>query len=311
MRLPRLARTSTRVLGLAVGVIVATTTLSACGSSTAGSSGSSSGHKPDIVATTNVWGDIARTIAGNHATVTSLIHDPNQDPHSFESSTRTALLVKKASLIIENGGGYDDFMTKLRTSTNTKAKVVNAVDISGFRAKNGELNEHVWYDFAVVQKVAGRITDALVKADDAHAVTFRANLKAFDANVAKLIARTTQLKKSVSGKTIAITEPVPLYLTDALGLVNRTPAKFSEAIEEGDDMSPAVLAQTLKLFSDKSVDALVYNEQTTGQLTVKVKQAATAADIPVVPVTETVPTGENYLLWMQSNLNHLDAALTR
>ncbi len=110
---------------------------------------------------------------------------------------------------------------------------------------------------------------------------------------------------------MAITEPVPLYMTEASGLVNRTPAEFSEAIEEGDDVSPRILQETLALFSGKKVKALVCNEQTSGPQTEKAEAAAEAAGIPVVPVTETLPKGKDYLGWMTANVDALASALAR
>lgn len=100
-------------------------------------------------------------------------------------------------------------------------------------------------------------------------------------------------------------------MTGASGLVDMTPTEFSEAIEEGDDVSPKVLQETLALFSGKQVEALVYNAQTSGPQTEKSEQAAKAAGIPVVPVTETLPSGKNYLTWMTGNVDALANALAK
>jgi zinc/manganese transport system substrate-binding protein len=55
---------------------------------------------------------------------------------------------------------------------------------------------------------------------------------------------------------------------------------------------------------------LAYNQQTTGPQTEAVLAAAKRNNIPVVPVTETLPTDQTYLLWMQANLRGVSAALT-
>ena len=114
-----------------------------------------------------------------------------------------------------------------------------------------------------------------------------------------------------AGEGVAITEPVPLYLLDAIGLDNRTPEKFSEAIESGNDVSPVVLQETLRLFTDRQVRLLAYNEQTSGAETTRVLAAAKQADIPVVPVTETLPSGKDYLSWMNANLDAVAGALAK
>ena len=126
-----------------------------------------------------------------------------------------------------------------------------------------------------------------------------------------LIAREGELKGTLSGRSIAITEPVPLYMTDALGLTDATPEAFSEAVEEGTDVPATTLQETLALFSGEAVDALIYNEQTEGAQTDAVLDAAKAAGIPAVPVTETLPEGDDYTGWMTANLDAIEGALSQ
>ncbi|MFD7244594.1 metal ABC transporter solute-binding protein, Zn/Mn family [Streptomyces massasporeus] len=287
--------------------------LAGCGSSSDSADGKSTPARVAVVASTNVYGDIARRIGGDRVDVTSVISDPDQDPHSYEADPQNQLALSKAKVVIENGGGYDDFVDHmLKGGHNDSAEVINAVDVSGRTApEDGELNEHVWYDFPTVAKVADRISTALAEADPGDAAVFEKNTAAFKAKLEPLEAREAQIKKAHGGDGVAITEPVPLYMIEASGLVNRTPAEFSEAIEEGDDVSPRVLQESLALFSGKKVKALVYNEQTSGPQTEKAEAAAEAAGIPVVPVTETLPKGKDYLGWMAANLDALASALAR
>jgi zinc/manganese transport system substrate-binding protein len=276
------------------------------------SAGSAADGRVRVVASTNVYGDIASTIAGGAVEVTSLMSDPAQDPHSFEASAQSQLAVSKADILIENGGGYDDFMDTLRSgSKNTKATVLNVVDLSGKKAEGGQLNEHVWYDFPTMQKLTTALTAALTKADPAQKATFAKNAQAFSGQLAALQKRETALEAQYSGEGVAITEPVPLYLLNAIGLVNKTPEKFSAAIEEGSDVSPLVLQQTLALFSGHRVKLLAYNEQTSGPETERVLAAAKQAGVPVVPVTETLPKGKDYVGWMNANLDAVGAALAK
>lgn len=295
------------------------TTLAACSSgggtsSDAGGASDAGGGsgKTALVASTNVWGGIATSVGGDHVEVTSLISSPDADPHEYEASTRNQLALSKAAVVVENGGGYDDFMERMLSSAkNTSATVINAVDVSGFTAAAGaELNEHVWYDFPTVKKVAEQIAAALGKADAAHAQDFTANATALNAKIDELIAQEATLKGADAGKGVAITEPVPLYMLEAIGLVNKTPEAFSEAIEEGNDVPADVLAETTALFSDKAVALLAYNEQTTGPQTEAVLKAAKDNGIPVVGVTETLPEGEDYVGWMTANLTAIGDALS-
>jgi len=265
-----------------------------------------------VVASTNVWGNVAEQVGGDAVEVTSIISSPDQDPHSFEASASNALILTKAQLVIENGGGYDDFMDQLLKAHDSSATVLNAVDISGKTAAKGEeLNEHVWYDLPTVELVADEIATQLSTLAPDEADTFTTNATTFKSKVDEVIAAEGDLKSQYDGDAIGITEPVPLYLTEAAGLVNKTPEEFSEAIEEGDDVSAAVLKETLDLYTDKQVKALVYNEQTSGPITEQVEKAAKDAGIPVVPVTETLPDGLDYVGWMQQNVNALGAALAQ
>lgn len=231
----------------------------------------------------------------------------------MHQSPRNQLALSKAKVVIENGGGYDDFVDRmLKGGKNASPEVINAVRTSGKTAPEGEeLNEHVWYDLPSVAKLADRIAAGLAKADPDHASDFTKNAKAFKAKLKPLEAKERQIKKDHDGEAVAITEPVPLYLTEASGLENKTPEAFSEAIEEGDDVSPKTLQSTLALLSGKKVKALVYNEQTTGPQTKKVEGAAKKAGIPVVPVTETLPEGKGYIAWMTANVDALASALNK
>lgn len=288
-----------------VGVVA----LAGC-SSGAGSAQESDDGTIAVVATTNVWGDIAEQVGGDAVSVTAIVSDPSADPHSYEANAQTQLALSKAQLVIENGGGYDDFVDTMIGALDSEPPVINAVDVSGKTAEGDEeLNEHVWYDFPTVSAVADEIAKQLGEIDPDQASTFEDNAATFTAKVDELTSKVEAVKADHAGAGVALTEPVPLYLIEAAGLVNKTPEEFSEAIEEGTDVSPTVLAQTLALFTDGTVVALVYNEQTTGPETEQVLAAAKEAGVGVVPVTETLPAGEDYVSWMTTNIENLSAAL--
>ncbi|MFB7934118.1 metal ABC transporter solute-binding protein, Zn/Mn family [Streptomyces sp. NPDC056039] len=287
--------------------------LAGCGSSSDSAGGKSTTARVSVVASTDVYGDIAQRVGGDRVDVTSIISDPDQDPHSYEADPQNQLALSKAAVVVENGGGYDDFVDRmLKGGHNDTAQVINAVKVSGKTApKGGELNEHVWYDFPTVAEVADRIAAALTEADPSDAAVFEKHAAAFKAGLTPLEAKEARIKKEHGGAGVAITEPVPLYMTEASGLVDRTPAEFSEAIEEGDDVSPRILRENLALFSGRKVEVLVCNEQTSGPQTEKTEAAAEAAGIPVVPVTETLPKGKGYLGWMTANVDALAGALAK
>jgi zinc/manganese transport system substrate-binding protein len=306
-RSPR-SRTAALSVGLAAGLLLA-----GCGApddrADATSQDDAAGAIP-VVASTDVWGDIAAAVGGDAVRVTSVISEPSQDPHSFEASSSTLLALSRARLVVENGGGYDDFLQQMGDSGGSDAAVVTAVTVAGEPTlRSGEPNEHLWYDLRSVRKVADEIAARLGEIEPSEADGFTARAARFGARVEALQAQEAALRAQVSGKRIAVTEPVPLFLTEACGLVDATPPEFSQAVEEGDDVSPAVLQETLDLVSTGSVDALVSNQQTSGPVTERVTAAAKGAGVPVVPVTETLPEGRSYLSWMRDNLDHLRTAL--
>ncbi|MFG1909497.1 metal ABC transporter solute-binding protein, Zn/Mn family [Kribbella sp. NPDC048928] len=301
----------------AVPVAAALTVLgvSACSSgddaSPTSSSASSGGAKIKVVASTDVWGDLAGSVGGDKVEVTSIITSPDADPHEYEANTRNQLALSNAAIVIENGGGYDDFMDRmLKSAKNTSATVLNAVTISGKKAAAGaELNEHVWYDFPTVAKVVDQLQQAYAKAAPADASTFQRNATDLKQKLDGLTQQEATLKAKYDGQPVAITEPVPLYLLDAAGLQNKTPDEFSEAIEEDTDVPAKVLDETLQLYTKHEVKLLAYNAQTAGPETEKVLNAAKQNGIPVVPVTETLPSGKDYVGWMSANLAAVGAAL--
>ncbi|NEM91791.1 metal ABC transporter solute-binding protein, Zn/Mn family [Galbitalea soli] len=303
---PRL-RARSRVLPATFAAVLLASALAGCSSSAA---------PPDtripVVASTNVYGDIAMAIGGSAVRVDSIIADPSQDPHSYEADARVQLALSRATLVIENGGGYDDFVdTLLRGAANTQATVLNAADISGYdqHPAGGDFNEHLWYDFPTVAKVAARISAELTRIDPSRASSFATRLAAFDAKLATLRAAEAAVAATARGTGVAITEPVPLYMLEAMGLVDRTPEGFSAAIEQGTDVSPALLRQTLALFSGHRVALLAYNAQTSSVETDAVTRAAKAAGIPVIAVYETVPAGVDYLGWMTRMVDQIAKAV--
>jgi zinc/manganese transport system substrate-binding protein len=302
--------------------------LAACGSgSDAAGSGSApssaAGGKVAVVASTDVYGSIASAVGGDRVEVTSLIDSPNADPHEYESTPADAATVSRAALVVVNGGGYDDFASRLVESSGTKATVVDAVRLSGLPGapeaghaegdghEHGQFNEHVWYNLPTVRTVADEIAKDLGAADPANAATYTANARRFGTDLDGLQQKVDAIRAAHAGQRIAVTEPVPLYLTEAAGLQDATPEEFSEAVEEGTDPPAAVLAAMLDVVQGADpVKAVVANGQTEGPSTQKVEDAARAKGLPVVEVSETLPDGvDSYVAWQGAQLDALAGAL--
>ena len=93
--------------------------LAACGSS------GSAGGKLQVVAAENVYGNVASQIGGPHVSVTSILTNPNADPHLFEPTSSSGLAVADAKVVLQNGLGYDAFMTRLEDAAPSKSRSAN------------------------------------------------------------------------------------------------------------------------------------------------------------------------------------------
>ena len=276
--------------------------VAACGSASPPPAG------PSVVASTDVYGAVASAVGGDTAAVTSLIRSADADPHEYEPTPADTLAVSRATVFVANGGGYDDFATKLYDAASNKPVSVVVTALSGFETDAPDFNEHVWYDLPTVKKLADHLATSLGAADQPNANRYLDNAKKFDAQVDGLMAKVAAIKAKHAGVKVAITEPVPGYLLDAAGLVVVTPPEFSEAVEEGTDPPAAVVTANNATFAEAKV--LVENAQTTGPITTQAEQAAAANRVPVVKVTETLPEGvTDYVVWMNGQVDALAAAL--
>ncbi len=272
-----------------------------------GGSAGPNNDKVNVVAAENFWGDIAKQIGGNLVNVTSIITDPSADPHLYESNADNAAAVSTAQVVIANGLGYDDFMTKLLgTRQNDQRQVVTAANVVD---ASSSANPHLWYKLSYVQSVAAAIEAAYEKADDVHADTYRRNLTAFNMSLQPLYATSNEIRSHFSGAAVAYTERVPEYLLKDAGVTIKTPAGFAEAIENGNDPSPGDTTTMQKLISAKMIKVLLYNAQATTPVTELLKTQAQSNAIPVVGVTETLPVGMTFQQWQQSQLDKLLGAL--
>jgi zinc/manganese transport system substrate-binding protein len=242
--------------------------------------------------------------------VTSILSDPNADPHLFEPGTRNALAVSKAHVVIQNGAGYDDFMTKLENAApNSKRTVVTIAEVLGVQGRDA--NPHLWYDVPKLGRIAGAIEVALARADATHTASYRTGLRRFVASLLPLQREVAAIKKKFGGTAVAYTEPVPGYLLDAAGLKNLAPSAFTRAIENGTEPSPQAVAAMDTLMTKHRVRVLLYNNQAVSPITKRVREAAAKAGIPVVGVSETLPAHQTFQQWQVAQVKALRSALAK
>lgn len=293
---------------LAAALIAASLVISACaGVRTPGGSDSSAGGAIPVVAAENFYGDITRQLGGSRVAVTSILSDPNVDPHEYEANVQTGVEVANARLVIENGDGYDTWMDQLLSaSPNPNRTVLVGSDLASRRLVD---NPHVWYGVDNAQAIAQGIAAALEKLDPQGKSIYAANLSTFIASLSPIQQKLDLLKTKYHGTPVGLTETIFLYQTGPIGLAVLTPFEFQKAIAEGNDPPADSVVTANDQISAHQIKVLIYNVQTITPVTTHLQDEAKQAGIPVVAVSETMPAGKTYQAWMLDQLNALQAAL--
>ncbi len=260
-----------------------------------------------VVAAENFYGDIVGQLTGDHVSITNILSDPNVDPHAYETNARDAAAVANARLVIQNGLGYDTFIDRLiAASPNPQRTLIVVANLTGH--KRGD-NVHIWYDPPTMPKVAQAVVNFLIRIDPGSAASYRDWYRVFQASLQPLTRKIAALKTRYAGAPIAVTEPVFYYTAQAIGLNVLTPMAFQKAIEEGVDPPATAVAQMEDQLRKHQVRVLLYNRQTVSPITTRMQQFAKQLGIPVVGVSETLPSRKTYQQWMLGQLDELDAAL--
>ena len=296
-----------RTVLLAAGLASVAALGTACSSSPSTSSASST--KIDAVGAENEYADVISQIGGQYVNVTGIMSNPATDPHTYEASPQVAAKVSGAQLVVQNGIGYDDFMTKIeQNNAGANRKVVNVQNLLGL--PDSTPNPHLWYKPSTMPKVAAAIGADLEALDPVTGLVLQGDLATFDSSLGAWNTAITQLKAKYGGAAVATTEPVADYLLDAAGITNLTPFAFQADMMNGTDPSPQDVATEQALFTGHKVKAFVYNVQVTDSLTQSLRALPSPNGIPIVGVYETMPTpGYDYQKWMQAEVSALSNAI--
>ncbi|WP_186205353.1 metal ABC transporter solute-binding protein, Zn/Mn family [Burkholderia gladioli] len=264
--------------------------------------------KPQVVAAENFYGDVIKQIGGANVSVTSILSNPDQDPHLFEASPKTARALQHANLVVYNGADYDPWMGKLlAASKNATRKTIVVADLVG--KKPGD-NPHLWYDPATMPAAALAISAALGAADPSHKADYDANLAGFLASLKPIDAKVAALRAQYKGVPVTATEPVFGYMSDAIGLEMRN-LRFQLATMNDTEASATDIAAFENDLRKRQVKVLIYNSQAEEPMTKRMLKIAKDASLPTVSVTETQPAGKTFQQWMLAQLDALGAALGR
>lgn len=281
--------------------------LASCGAPAAGGSGTGT---LQVIAGENFWGSVAAQLGGSHVSVTSIVINPNTDPHEYESSATDARAFATAGYVVLNGAGYDDWGQKLLSANpNQSRKVLTVADLLNKKAGD---NPHFWYNPDWVDKVADKITSDYRALDPAHAGYFSQQREAFATALKPYHDAIAHIRATFTGVPVGSTESIFVYMAQALGLNLISPPEFMQAISEGNDPPAQTVAQFQDQISRHQITLLVYNTQTSTAITDNLKQLANRNGIPVVGISETVePATATFQDWQTRQLTSLQAALSR
>ena len=306
MRTRSVARTAALSLAMAAATALLAT---ACSSATAAGNTGGTGSIQAIGAE-NEYANVIQQIGGKYVQVTAIMSNPNTDPHTFEASPAVAREISNASLIVQNGVGYDTWASDIEKAVPASSrKIVDVQQLLGL--PDSTPNPHLWYNPTTMPKVATAIANDLAAIQPAHASYFKANAAKFTQSLSAWTQAIAAFKAAHPGTPVATTEPVADYMLQAAGADNMTPWAFQADIMNGTDPSPQNVAAEKALFTQHKVKVFLYNQQVTDTLTDSFIDLAHANGVPVVGVYETMPTpGYDYQTWMTAEVNALDKAVT-
>lgn len=261
-----------------------------------------------IVAAENFYGDVAHQIGGADVTVTSILSNPDEDPHLFEASPSVARAIAGTKLVIYSGIDYDPWMTKLLGAARSSDRtVIVVVELIG--KKTGD-NPHIWYDPNTMLTLAKVLADDLSAADPAHRSDYQDRLARFQQSMQPIQAKIAALHERLAGTPVTATEPVFGYMFDALGMQVRNQS-FQLSVMNDTEPSASDVARFERDLKTHQVKLLVYNSQASDPIAERMMKLAKASHVPVVGAAETEPPGKTYQQWMTSELDAVDQALPK
>lgn len=266
----------------------------------AGLQGARAASPITIVAAENFYGDVAAQIGGANVKVTSILNNPDQDPHLFEASASVARAISAARIVVYSGIDYDPWMEKLLgAARSSQRKAIVVADLIGKKAGD---NPHVWYDLAAMQAFAKAFADDLEAEDPARKADYQSRLAQFQRSLQPIAAQIKELRARLAGTPVTATEPVFGYMLDALGMVSRN-QKFQLAVMNNTEPSASDVAGFENDLKHHRVRLLIYNSQASDPVAERMLKLAKESDVPVVGATETEPPGKNYQAWMAGELD--------
>ncbi len=273
--------------------------------------GGAMGHRSAVVeavAAEAQYANVVAQIGGPYVHVVAVETNPTTDPHDFETSPSVAEAVAGASLVVQNGLGYDGYMEKIEAAAPTAGRrVLTVSQVLGL--PSGTSNPHLWYRPATMPAVAAAVARSLGDLEPQERSYFSDRLLAFDRSLQPWQEALARLRARYYKTPVAVTEPVADDLLQAAGLIIKTPWALQADVMNGIDPPAQAINVESSLLSGHHVKAFLYNEQVVDPLTSSFLATARRAGVPVVAVYETMPRGFDYQRWMLAETDALARAL--
>ncbi len=259
-----------------------------------------------IIAAENFYGSVAKQIGGDFVKVTSILNQPDQDPHLFNLTPSVAKTLEQGDLIIYNGLGYDPWIQNLLSAGASMQRTI--ICVANLIHKKEGANPHIWYDPKTMSVFALALRDYLVRNDPIHQKMYQMHYQQFTAQQQSLWRLIHQIKLQHNGVSVIATEPVFGYMAHALGFrMQGIPFQFS--MMNGVDPSPKQVQDFQRQLQQHRVKLVFYNSQVSSPLVLQLLQQAKLLGIPIVGVMETQPMQATYYQWMSNQLKRVEQAL--
>lgn len=272
-----------------------------------GADGARAGAAP-IVAAENFYGDVAQQIGGPDVAVTSILSNPDADPHLFEASPSVARSLAGARLVIYNGLGYDPWMSRLLRSIGGGNRAT--IEVAALIGRIPGDNPHIWYAPQTMPALAVEIGAKLGGIEPEHRADFARRAAAFQLSMRPIADEISTMRKQFAGIPVTATEPVFNDMLEALGMQIRN-RRFQLAVMNNTEPGASDIAAFETDLRAHRVRLLVYNSQTSGPAARRLVAIARGVGIPVVGASETEPPGMNYHAWIASELDAVAKALAK
>lgn len=145
--------------------------------------------RPSIVVTTNILGDVVTEIVGDQADVTVLMK-PQADPHSFEISAQEAATLRTADLVVSNGLGLEEGLSKHLDSAEADGTEVFAagehITVLDYTAGSDTPDPHFWTDPDQMVLVVDALSERLGKLEEIDKDRLKTNIGRYRQQLSQL-----------------------------------------------------------------------------------------------------------------------------